>query len=117
MALRDSGTWTPGWGSLPTSGTIHAKLRGVGYTLIHQLLLLLLITAAAVPVILVRVQSQAHAVGIPVIPEGLERLLVYILGKPGQPMGGHAVELIILSFSVHQMRALNPESPVKTHRR
>lgn len=97
---------------MPVYDHVHSKLCGVGYTVSYQLLQLLLITAGAITAVLRCIHGEADTVGIPVIPQGTEGIIIDILGEPGNTVGGHTVELDSVSVCTGQLPVLHMEGTV-----
>ena len=55
---------------------------------------------------------EADTIGIPVVPQGTEGIIIDILGEPGNTVGGHTVELDSVSVCTGQLPVLHMESAV-----
>ena len=97
---------------MPVYDHVHSKLCGVGYTVSYQLLQLFLITAGTITAVLRCIHSEADTVGIPVIPQGTEGIIIDILGEPGNTVGGHTVELDNAPVCIGQLPVLHMEGAV-----
>lgn len=97
---------------MPVYDHVHSKLCGVGYTVSYQLLQLFLITAGAITAVLRCIHGEADTVGIPVVPQGTEGIIIDILGEPGNTVGGHTVELDNVPVCIGQLPVLHMESAV-----
>ena len=95
---------------MPVYDHVHSKLCGVGYTVSYQLLQLLLITAGAITAVLRCIHGEADTVGIPVVPQGTEGIIIDILGEPGNAVGGHTIELDNVPVCIGQLPVLYMES-------
>ena len=97
---------------MPVYDHVHSKLCGVGYTVSYQLLQLFLITAGTITAVLRCIHGEADTIGIPVVPQGTEGIIIDILGEPGNTVGGHTVELDSVSVCTGQLPVLHMESAV-----
>lgn len=97
---------------MPVYDHVHSKLCGVGYTVSYQLLQLLLITVGTITAVLRCIHGEADTVGIPVVPQGTEGIIIDILGEPGNTVGGHTVELDNVPVCIGQLPVLHMEGTV-----
>ena len=97
---------------MPVYDHVHSKLCGVGYTVSYQLLQLLLITVGTITAVLRCIHGEADTVGIPVVPQGTEGIIIDILGEPGNTVGGHTVELDSVPVCIGQLPVLHMEGTV-----